>query len=50
MAESHRVGVFARTDWEGWLRAEGFWVETVREVTEEDRTARFFFLASRAVD
>ena len=48
MAESHRVGVFARTDWEGWLRAEGFWVETVQERTDEDRTPRFFFLGTRS--
>jgi hypothetical protein len=47
MAESHRVGVFARTDWEGWLAEEGFAVETVQERTDEDRTPRFFFLGTR---
>jgi SAM-dependent methyltransferase len=47
MAESHRVGVFARTDWERWLAEEGFAVETVQERTDEDRTPRFFFLATR---
>lgn len=47
MAESHRVGVFARTDWEGWLAEEGFDVETVQERTDEDRTTRFFFLGTR---
>jgi len=47
MAESHRVGVFARTDWERWLAEEGFAVETQQECTDEDRTPRFYFLGTR---
>ncbi|MFM1959610.1 MAG: hypothetical protein RL588_1127 [Pseudomonadota bacterium] len=46
-AESHRVGVFSRSDWERWLAEEGFTVETVLENTDEDRTPRFFFLGTR---
>lgn len=45
--ETHRVGVFARADWERWLEAEGFTTETMVERTDEDRTPRFFFLGSR---
>lgn len=46
-SETHRVGVFARTDWERWLEAEGFAVETLQERTDEDRTPRFLFLGTR---
>ena len=45
--ETHHVGVFARADWERWLEAEGFSVETLVEQTDEDRTPRFFFAGSR---
>ena len=45
--ETHHVGVFARADWERWLEAEGFAVETVEEQTDEDRTPRFLFLGTR---
>ena len=45
--ETHHVGVFARADWERWLKAEGFAVETVEEQTDEDRTPRFLFVGTR---
>lgn len=45
--ETHHVGVFARTDWERWLEAEGFAVETLEERTDEDRTPRLLFLGAR---
>jgi SAM-dependent methyltransferase len=45
--ETHHVGVFARADWERWLEAEGFAVETVEEQTDEDRTPRFLFVGTR---
>lgn len=45
--ETHRVGVFSRADWERWLEAEGFVVETVEEQTDEDRTPRLLFLGTR---
>jgi len=45
--ETHHVGVFARADWERWLEAEGFSVETLVEQTDEDRTPRFFFQGTR---
>ena len=45
--ETHRVGVFARADWERWLTSEGFIVETVQEITDENRTPRFLFLGTR---
>ncbi|MFN7304919.1 MAG: hypothetical protein ACK5SU_09645 [Phenylobacterium sp.] len=45
--ETHHVGVFARADWERWLVAEGFSVETLVEQTDEDHTPRFFFLGTR---
>ena len=45
--ETHHVGVFARPEWERWLEAVGFSVETVREETDEDHTPRFLFLGTR---
>ena len=46
--ETHRLGLFPRTDWLRLLTEAGFDAEVVTEVTTEDRTPRDFFVGRRS--